>query len=82
MSEYRFLTTWCLGAGIDPVWEAIYDSKRWPEWWRGVERVVELARIVPHRGRFGQTHREDVLGIVRRIRRIAMAPPRVDLVDV
>lgn len=42
MSEYRFLTTWCLGAGIDPVWEAIYDSKRWPEWWRGVERVVEL----------------------------------------
>jgi uncharacterized protein YndB with AHSA1/START domain len=24
------------------VWEAIYDSERWPEWWRGVERVVEL----------------------------------------
>jgi uncharacterized protein YndB with AHSA1/START domain len=42
VSEYRFLTTWCLGAAIDPVWEAIYDSKRWPEWWRGVERVIEL----------------------------------------
>ena len=42
MSEYRFLTTWCLGAPIDPVWEAIHDSGRWPEWWRGVERVVEL----------------------------------------
>jgi hypothetical protein len=25
------------------VWEAIHDSGRWPEWWRGVERVVELA---------------------------------------
>ncbi len=37
-----FLTVWCLEAPIDPVWEAIEDSKRWPEWWRGVERVVEL----------------------------------------
>lgn len=42
MSEYRFLTTWCLEAPIDPVWDAIHDSERWPEWWRGVERVVEL----------------------------------------
>ena len=42
MSEYRFLTTWCLEAPIEPVWEAIYDSERWPDWWRGVERVVEL----------------------------------------
>ena len=40
--DYRFLTTWCLEASIEPVWEAIYDSERWPEWWRGVERVVEL----------------------------------------
>jgi uncharacterized protein YndB with AHSA1/START domain len=43
MSGYRFLTTWCLGAPVDPVWDAIHDSERWPEWWRGVERVVELA---------------------------------------
>ena len=43
MPGYRFLTTWCLGAPIDPVWDAIYDSERWPQWWRGVERVVELA---------------------------------------
>jgi hypothetical protein len=42
MAPYRFLTTWCLEAPIEPVWEAIYDSERWPEWWRGVERVVEL----------------------------------------
>jgi uncharacterized protein YndB with AHSA1/START domain len=43
MTEYRFLTTWCLEAPIEPVWEAIYDSERWPEWWRGVESVVEIA---------------------------------------
>lgn len=42
MAEYRFLTTWCLEAAIEPVWEAIYDSETWPSWWKGVERVVEL----------------------------------------
>jgi uncharacterized protein YndB with AHSA1/START domain len=42
MAGYRFLTTWCLEAPIEPVWDAIHDSERWPEWWRGVERVVEL----------------------------------------
>jgi uncharacterized protein YndB with AHSA1/START domain len=42
MAEYRFLTTWCLEAPIDPVWEAIHDSESWPQWWGGVERVVEL----------------------------------------
>ena len=42
MAHYRFLTTWLLEAPIEPVWEAIYDAERWPEWWRGVESVVEL----------------------------------------
>jgi uncharacterized protein YndB with AHSA1/START domain len=42
MAGYRFLTTWCLEAPIEPVWEAIHDSESWPKWWRGVERVVEL----------------------------------------
>ena len=40
--EYRFLTTWVIEAPVDPVWEAIYDAERWPEWWPGVESVVEL----------------------------------------
>jgi uncharacterized protein YndB with AHSA1/START domain len=43
VAEYRFLTTWCIAAPIEPVWDAIYDSERWPEWWRGVESVVEIA---------------------------------------
>lgn len=42
MAAYRFLTTWCLEAPIEPVWDAIYDSDSWPRWWRGVKRVVEL----------------------------------------
>jgi uncharacterized protein YndB with AHSA1/START domain len=39
MADYRFLTTWVLDAPVERVWDALYDSSRWPEWWRGVERV-------------------------------------------
>jgi uncharacterized protein YndB with AHSA1/START domain len=42
VARYSFLTTWCLDAPIDRVYEAIHDSERWPEWWRGVESAVEL----------------------------------------
>lgn len=43
MAEYRFLTTWCLDAPIDRVFDVLRDSSRYPQWWRGVERVVALA---------------------------------------
>jgi uncharacterized protein YndB with AHSA1/START domain len=39
VADYRFLTTWVFDAPIERVWDALYDSERWPEWWRGVERV-------------------------------------------
>jgi hypothetical protein len=42
VAAYGFLTTWLLQSPVDPVWDAIYDAERWPEWWRGVESVVEL----------------------------------------
>lgn len=42
MVSYRFLTTWLLEAPREPVFQAIWDSKRWPTWWPGVESVVEL----------------------------------------
>ncbi len=42
-------------APIESVWEAIFHSERWPEWWQGLERVDEL---VP-----GDTNR---VGCVRR----------------
>ncbi len=43
MAEYRFLTTWLIEAERERVWDAIYDSDRWPEWWRGVEEAERLA---------------------------------------
>jgi uncharacterized protein YndB with AHSA1/START domain len=56
MSEYRFLTTWLLEAERQRVWDAIYDSERWPEWWRGVEEAEKLAegdeQGVGQRGRY------------------------------
>lgn len=42
MAEYHFLTTWLLNAERDRVWEAIYDSERWPQWWKGVLEVQKL----------------------------------------
>jgi hypothetical protein len=43
MNEYAFLTTWLLESPREPVWEAIHDQARWPEWWRGVEEAEEIS---------------------------------------
>ena len=43
MAEYRFLTTWLVEAERARVWDAIYESERWPEWWRGVVETERLA---------------------------------------
>jgi hypothetical protein len=40
--RYRFLTTWLLETPRAAAWEVLQDPGRWPEWWRGVERVAEL----------------------------------------
>ena len=42
MADYRFLTTWLLPAPREEVFQAIWDSERWPSWWPGVEDVVKL----------------------------------------
>jgi uncharacterized protein YndB with AHSA1/START domain len=42
VADYNFLTTWLLESPREPVWAAIYDQARWPEWWRGVEEATEL----------------------------------------
>jgi uncharacterized protein YndB with AHSA1/START domain len=42
VAEYRFLTTWLIEADRERVWDAIYDSERWPEWWKGVEEAEKL----------------------------------------
>jgi len=42
VAEYRFLTTWLLDAPREPVWDAIYESERWPSWWKGVLEADKL----------------------------------------
>ena len=42
MPDYRFLTTWLLEAPRERVWDAIYDSERWPHWWKGVMEAEKL----------------------------------------
>jgi hypothetical protein len=41
--RYRFLTTWLLDTSRAAAWEVLQEPLSWPEWWRGVERVTELA---------------------------------------
>ena len=40
--QYSFVTNWELKASLEDVWETIYNSLEWPEWWKGVQSVVEI----------------------------------------
>jgi uncharacterized protein YndB with AHSA1/START domain len=40
MADYEFVTVWRFKSPLAPVWEMIYHSERWPEWWKGVEDVA------------------------------------------
>jgi uncharacterized protein YndB with AHSA1/START domain len=42
VAGYEFLTTWCLDAPIDTVFEVLRDSARYPRWWKGVQSVELL----------------------------------------
>ena len=42
--KYRFITVWNIEAPIEEVCEAIYHSLNWPQWWRNVVSVEEIAR--------------------------------------
>jgi uncharacterized protein YndB with AHSA1/START domain len=43
VGQYEFLTTWCLDAPIDRVFDVLRDSRGYPRWWKGVTGVVALA---------------------------------------
>jgi len=36
VADYAFLTTWCLDAPIEAVFDVLQDSKGYPAWWKGV----------------------------------------------
>jgi hypothetical protein len=42
VARYNFTTRWHLRAPVEEVWKAIFEIDRWPEWWNGVESVVQL----------------------------------------
>jgi len=39
MGQYEFLTTWCLDAPIEAVFDVLNDSAGYPRWWKGVQSV-------------------------------------------
>ncbi len=41
--EYSFVTVWYIEAPLEAVCELIYQSQNWPQWWRNVESVEEIA---------------------------------------
>lgn len=41
-TQYAFITRWQLKASLADVWDAVYQSMEWPQWWKGVVRVTEL----------------------------------------
>jgi uncharacterized protein YndB with AHSA1/START domain len=42
MGEYEFLTTWCIDAPIEAVFDLLHDSTGYPRWWKGVVAVEVL----------------------------------------
>lgn len=42
MGQYEFLTTWCLDAPIEAVFDVLNDSAGYPRWWKGVQSVEVL----------------------------------------
>ena len=42
MADYEFVTIWRVKAQQEKVWELIFHSEDWPNWWRGVEKVERL----------------------------------------
>lgn len=43
MPVYRFCTTWVLEADRERVWDVIYESDSWSEWWPGIESTTRLS---------------------------------------
>lgn len=42
--KYSFVTNWYVPAPLEDVWELIYQSEDWPNWWRNVKSVVETVK--------------------------------------
>ncbi len=43
-TAYSFVTQWQIKAPLPAVWNAVYHSLEWPNWWKGVVAVRELEK--------------------------------------
>ncbi|MBS1730425.1 MAG: SRPBCC family protein [Bacteroidetes bacterium] len=41
-NKYSFITKWQIVAPVEQVWDAIYQSAEWPNWWKGVLAVKTI----------------------------------------
>jgi uncharacterized protein YndB with AHSA1/START domain len=44
MAQYSFLTTWCINAPIEAIFDLLNEPVGYPRWWKGVRRVEVLER--------------------------------------
>jgi hypothetical protein len=42
LADYDFLTTWCVDAPIQAVFDVLHDEPAYPQWWKGVQSVEVL----------------------------------------
>ena len=42
--KYSFVTHWELKASLEDVWNTVYNSMDWPQWWKGVYSVKEIRK--------------------------------------
>jgi len=42
MAAYEFVTIWRIQAPQQKVFDLIFHSDQWPNWWRGVEKVEKI----------------------------------------
>jgi hypothetical protein len=57
MADYSFLTTWCVAAPIERVWEVLSTAEQYPEWWKGVRSVTVLEPGADDRHGLGTLYR-------------------------
>ena len=43
-TQYSFITKWEIEAPLQQVWDAIYNSLEWCQWWKGVISVEEIEK--------------------------------------
>jgi uncharacterized protein YndB with AHSA1/START domain len=76
VADYKFLTTWCVDAPLEQVWDVLNETASYPEWWKGVQ-AVELLRDGDDQG-VGQVSRFSWRSVLPYTLRFDMRVTRVE----